>query len=80
MQQQVARLQQQVKECEGEVQVLLGQLAVQSKLAIASSKELTHLHDLVRKQENQHRLVSFCLIISNQFTACLLYHTIAAQL
>lgn len=60
MQQEVGMLQQQVKESEGEVQVLLSQLAVQSKLAMASSKELAHLHDLVRRQENQHRLVSFC--------------------
>lgn len=58
LQEQVAMLQQQVAEAEGEVQVLLSQLAVQSKLAVASSKELTHLHDLLRKQENQHRLVS----------------------
>ena len=58
MQQEVGVLQQQVKESEGEVQVLLSQLAVQSKLAMASSKELAHLHDLVRRQENQHRLVS----------------------
>ena len=42
--------------------MLLSQLAVQSKLAVASSKELTHLHELVRKQENQHRLVSYATI------------------
>lgn len=72
MQQQVVTLQQQVKEAEGEVQVLLGHLAVQSKLAIASSKELTHLHELIRKQENQHRLVcSHALYWFTTSLACL---------
>ena len=55
---ETAMLRRQVGESEGEVQVLLSQLAVQSKLAIASSKELTQLHDLIRKLENQHSLVS----------------------
>ena len=50
-------LRRQVGESEGEVQVLLAQLAVQSKLAIASSKELTQLHDLLRQHEHRHRLV-----------------------
>ncbi len=50
-------LRRQVGESEGEVQVLLGQLAVQSKLAVSSSQELTQLHDLIRKHENQLRLV-----------------------
>ena len=60
MQAEAGMLRRQLGEAEGEVQVLLGQLAVQSKLAIASSKELTQLHDLIRKRENQCRLVSSC--------------------
>ena len=51
-------LRRQVGESEGEVQVMLGQLAVQTKLAVANSKELTQLHDHIRKLENQHKLVS----------------------
>lgn len=58
LQAEAALLRRQVGEAEGEVQVLLGQLAVQSKLAIASSQELSQLHDLIRKHENQHKLVS----------------------
>lgn len=50
-------LRRQLGEAEGEVQVLLSQLAVQSKLAIASSKELTQLHDVIRSRDSQHRLV-----------------------
>ena len=50
-------LRRQLGEAEGEVQVLLNQLAVHSKLAIASSKELTQLHDVIRSRDNQHRLV-----------------------
>ncbi len=57
LQGEVAMLRRQVGESEGEVQVLLGQLAVQSKLAVSSSKELTQLHDLICKHENQIRLV-----------------------
>ncbi len=68
-------LRRQLGESEGEVQVLLGQLAVQSKLAIASSKELTQLHDLIRKHENQHRLVSVdAAVIQSQ--KCNLIHAI----
>ena len=58
LQGEVAMLRRQVGESEGEVQVLLGQLAVQTKLAVSTSKELTQLHDLIRKHENQLRLVS----------------------
>lgn len=58
LQAEAALLRRQVGEAEGEVQVLLGQLAVQSKLAIASSQELTHLHDLIHKHEDQRKLVS----------------------
>ena len=50
-------LRRQLGESEGEVQVLLSQLAVQSKLAIASSKELTQMHDLIHKRDSQHNLV-----------------------
>ena len=50
-------LRRQLGEAEGEVQVLLSQLAVQSKLAIASSKDLTQLHNVIRSCDNQHRLV-----------------------
>ena len=57
-------LRRQVGESEGEVQVLLGQLAVQSRLAVSSSQELTHLHDLIRKHENQIRLVSHAAVQS----------------
>ena len=57
MQGEAGMLRRQLGEAEGEVQVLLSQLAVQSKLAIASSKELTQLHDIIRGRDNQHRLV-----------------------
>ena len=57
MQGEVGMLRRQLGEAEGEVQVLLSQLAVQSKLAIASSKELTQLHDVIRSRDSQHRLV-----------------------
>ena len=69
-------LRRQVGESEGEVQVLLGQLAVQSKLAVSSSKELTQLHDLIRKHENQLRLVSTPAVVlhtsfwSSQVSMC----------
>ena len=62
LQGEVAMLRRQVGESEGEVQVLLGQLAVQSRLAVSSSQELTHLHDLIRKHENQIRLVSHAAV------------------
>lgn len=57
MQGEAGMLRRQLGEAEGEVQVLLSQLAVQSKLAIASSQELTQLHDVIRARDNQHRLV-----------------------
>lgn len=57
MQGEGGMLRRQLGEAEGEVQVLLSQLAVQSKLAVASSKELTQLHDIIRARDNQHRLV-----------------------
>ncbi len=69
-------LRRQVGESEGEVQVLLGQLAVQGKLAVSSSKELTQLHDLIRKHENQLRLVSTPAVVlhtsfwSSQVSMC----------
>ncbi len=37
---------------------LVSHAAVQSKLAVSSSKELIQLHDIIRKYENQIRLVS----------------------
>ena len=57
MQGEAGMLRRQLGEAEGEVQVLLSQLAVQSKLAIASSRDLTQLHDVIRSRDNQHRLV-----------------------
>ena len=57
MQGEAGMLRRQLGESEGEVQVLLSQLAVQSKLAIASSKELTQMHDLIHKRDSQHNLV-----------------------
>ena len=41
---------------------LVSHAAVQSKLAVSSSKELMQLHDLIRKHKNQVRLVSHAAV------------------
>ena len=53
-------MQQRLHESEAEVQVLLAQVAVQSQLGIASSREIKQLHHMLSGQDSRRRKVTLC--------------------
>ena len=53
-------MQQRLHESEAEVQVLLAQVAVQSQLGVASSREIKQLHHMLSRQDPKRRKVTLC--------------------
>ena len=53
-------MQQRLHESEAEVQVLLAQVAVQSQLGMASSREIKQLHHMLSRQDPKRRKVTVC--------------------
>lgn len=53
-------MQQRLHESEAEVQVLLAQVAVQSQLGMASSREIKQLHHMLSRQDSKRRKVTLC--------------------